>query len=66
MIFLFYEAEAIFGLLMHIYGVTKKDEDLLKVFDYPGLTLDGLRIRNMEDSPRFTTMISLGQLISRI
>jgi len=66
MIFLFYEAEAIFGLLMHIYGVTKKDENLLKVFDYPGLTLDGLRIRNMEDSPHFTTMISLRQLISRI
>jgi len=34
------EAEAIFGLLMHIYEVTKKDEYLLKALDYLDLTLE--------------------------
>lgn len=34
------EAEAIFGLLMHIYEVTKNDGYLLKALDYLDLTLE--------------------------
>ena len=36
----FSEVEAIFGMLMHLYEINKKDEYLLKALDYLDLTLE--------------------------